>query len=86
MFLKFLIILILVCYVFYRVGGFLFKMLFLGATERYKYSTQDQEYKKPPRSARDSNLNIDYVPKKEKETDKPDRFQGGDYVDFEEVK
>jgi len=35
--------------------------------------------------AKDSNLDIDYIPK-DKKQNKTDNFKGGDYIDYEEVK
>lgn len=83
---KFLLIIILICYLIYRVGGFLFRMLFIGAQQQqqhrnqYQGSQQSSHTKKAP----GSNLNIDHIPHKDKKN--PRDFDGGEYVDFEEVK
>lgn len=81
--LKFLLILIIIFYLIYRVGGFLFRMLFLSAQQQRQHY-QGQAQQQAQRRAADSNLNIDYVPGEPKK-DKKD-FRGGDYVDYEEVK
>jgi len=39
----------------------------------------------PPRNAATGQIHVDYVPPKQKPTP-PKEFQGGEYVDFEEVK
>lgn len=84
--LKFLLILFLVGYVLYKVMGFAFKVLFYNAsraqgTQQKQTQYNSQHYAKKPA---DGNLNIDYVPKNASK-DKND-FQGGEYVDYEEVK
>lgn len=76
---KFLLIAILVIYSFYRVASFLFKFLF-GGFARDQYNSTQYRQKKAP----NSNLNVDRVPKTEAE--RKGDFQGGDYVDFEEIK
>ncbi|REE05832.1 DUF4834 family protein [Marinoscillum furvescens] len=85
--LKFLIIIGLIAYVFFKVGGALFRMFFLGASQQQRTQYQNQRYREQAhqsRKAPGSNVNIDYVPRKEEKSDKD--FQGGDYVDYEEVK
>ena len=73
---KFLLILFLICYALYRVGGFLFKIMSIGASQ-----AQQQKQQSTRRKAPQSNLNIDHMPKKHAKG-----YEGGDYVDFEEVK
>ena len=83
MFLKFILILILVAYLFVKVGGYLFGLLFRGAQEfdrGYHSGQQSPNGKKAP----NSNLNIDHIPQKDRNSKK--NFGGGEYVDFEEVK
>lgn len=79
---KILIILILVIYVFYKVAGFLFKLVFGSLrNDPGQFRSQNRQY---TRKAPGSNLNIDKVPQ-----DKPNKksgYKGGEYVDFEEVK
>jgi hypothetical protein len=49
-------------------------------------SRNDIEDKRTQRKrAKDSNLDIDYIPK-DKKQNKTDNFKGGDYIDYEEVK
>ncbi len=76
---KFLIIGILIIYSFYRVAAFLFKFMLGGFSKGQFDSTQYR-----PRKPRNSNLNVDRVPKGEAGRKKD--YGGGDYVDFEEVK
>jgi hypothetical protein len=76
---KFLLIVFFISYVIYKVGGFLFKILFIGAANAQQQKRQ--QYATPKRKAPRSNLHIDHVPSK---GDKG--YSGGDYVDYEEVK
>jgi hypothetical protein len=47
---------------------------------------QDIEDKRPNRKkAKGSNLDIDYIPE-DKNQSKSEKFKGGDYIDYEEVK
>lgn len=77
--LKFLLIAILIIYCFYRVAGFLFRFMLGGFGKGQFDSTQQQQRKAP-----NSNLNVDRIPRND--TDRKKDFEGGDYVDFEEVK
>jgi hypothetical protein len=95
--LKFLIIVILIGYLFYKVGGFIFRTIFSSVSQQYQ--EQQRYYQRQNgtsfngqgsgRKAPNSNLNIDYVPREEKnpgkKVDKNSEFRGGDYVDYEEV-
>ncbi|WP_421872726.1 DUF4834 family protein [Marinoscillum sp.] len=83
MFLKFILILILVAYLFVKVGGYLFGLLFRGAQE-FNRGYQAGDHQHHARKAPNSNLNIDHIPQKDKQSKK--NFGGGEYVDFEEVK
>lgn len=67
---KIILIAILFFYALYRVGGFLLKIVSLGA------SNQSDR-----RSPRDGNVHVDKNPNKDKK-----HFEGGEYVDYEEVK
>ncbi len=80
--LKFLLIAILVIYCFYRVAAFLFRFM-LGGYDRGQFNST-QYGRTQRRKAPNSNLNVDTIPgtKAGKKKD----FQGGDYVDFEELK
>jgi len=74
---KFLLILSVISYLIYKVGGFLFKILFIGATQSKRASNMRSGRKY---SAPDSNVYIEDIPKKS------EGFKGGDYIDYEEVK
>ena len=84
MFLKFIVILVLVAYLFVRVGGYLFGLLFRGAQEFNRGYNPAQQQRNHSKKAPNSNLNIDHIPQKDKKDTK--NFGGGEYVDFEEVK
>lgn len=82
--LKFLIILFLVGYVIFRMGGFIMRMLFSGLNQQRQGNFNSQSYRQPnKKKAPGSNLNIDHIPNNEKEGKK---YDDGEYVDFEEVK
>ncbi len=80
--LKFLTIFIIVCYVVYKVGGYLMRSLFISTSQQNQAPPHSQ---KKSRKVPDSDLNIDYVPHSEKKNRKKD-FDGGEYVDYEDVK
>ncbi|MDH5608149.1 MAG: hypothetical protein OEY56_01610 [Cyclobacteriaceae bacterium] len=69
-------------YLFVKVGQFLFRIFYLGATTQQR--EQHQAARQQQRKAKESNLNIDYVPGKN-EGKNQKGFTGGDYVDYEEV-
>lgn len=73
---KLLIFLFIFFFIIKKVGGFVFRTLF-GAAAQQQQRTQT-------RKPTDGNVHIDYAPKKDKKVTK--NFNGGDYVDFEEVK
>ena len=77
--LKFLAILFIVCYVTFKVGGLLMKMLNAAAGRDPRQQNANNRTKK----AGDGNVNIDYVPKDKKGGN---GYKGGEYVDYEEVK
>ena len=79
---KFLLILILLIYVFYKSAGFLFKIVFGNLrSDPGSFQQRQQHYSK---KAPNSNLNIDNVP--QHKTNNKSGFDGGEYVDYEEVK
>lgn len=61
------------------------KMLFSGFNGNQQGSFQQerrsQHYKKPS----DGNVNIEYMPDKDVDKKTGKRFQGGEYVDYEEM-
>lgn len=67
---KFLLIIILVFYAIYRIGGFFFRVFSAGyqghESGNHRSQGQTQEDRNPPKSK------------------KP--FEGGEYIDYEEVK
>ena len=78
---KFLLILFLIGYLFFKIGGFIFR-LFLGRTAKAAQERQYQQNNKG-RTTKDG-LNIDHVPnQKGKRTG--GNFKGGEYVDYEDV-
>ena len=79
--LKFLTIFFIVCYVIYKIGGYLFRNAFISANQQHQAPRHGQ---KKSRKVPNSNLNIDHVPSKSKNPSKD--FDGGEYVDYEDVK
>lgn len=85
--LKFILIFFLVLWLISRVGGFLIR-IFLGnlvkqnKSQTFTYTYRDNGSGKKPK---DGNVKIDFDPNK---TDNPKDtdYQGGEYVDYEEVK
>ncbi|MFT6867983.1 MAG: hypothetical protein ACJA08_002830 [Cyclobacteriaceae bacterium] len=79
--LKFLLIIFLISYVVYKLGGFLVRMLFINATQQQNHKNTSNT---TTRKRTSGNVNLDYVPEEGKKG-KTD-FKGGDYVEYEEVK
>ncbi len=84
--LKFLLLSILGFYIFMKIGGFVLRTFFgsLGSDRNQRHFTNAGQ--RPPKRyrPRDGNLNVDSMPdnkSKRKGTD----YQGGEYVDYEEV-
>jgi hypothetical protein len=50
------------------------------------HKKQTYSYHSQQKKAAGSNLNIDYIPGKNKSEENGKNFKGGDYVDFEEIK
>jgi hypothetical protein len=88
--LKFLLILFLIGYIIFKVSGFLFKTLFYKAYQQQQAQRAAGTGKRPQangyaRKPADGNVQIDHVPQPAtKEKTKPE-FDGGDYVDYEEL-
>ena len=80
--LKILIILVLIIYVFYKTAGFLFRLVF--GSLRQDPGRFQGEHKSYAKRAPGSNLNIDKVP--DKNARRGGSYEGGEYVDYEEVK
>lgn len=82
--LKFLIILILIGYLFYRVTSFIFSGFFRGFTREQSFGPNNTHTSRQSRRAPDSNLNIDTMPNEQ--SNKSGGYGGGEYVDYEEIK
>jgi len=80
---KLLLILFLISYIVYKVGGFIFKVLFSGFSEAQRQGNFNSQRKQTQkRKAPDSNLDIEHIPEKNK---KDPNLKDGDYIDYEEV-
>lgn len=84
---KFLLITFIVCYLIYKLGGYLLKFFFLSLGNKMQ-NPQNFGQARPNQESRRStngNVDIDYVPKMG--ADKEEKiFNGGEYVDYEEIK
>ena len=78
-----LLIIFLVGFIFFRILGFLFRIMLgnpsSGRNSGHQY--QNQNYKKPA----DGNVNIDYVPQTGKKDKPSGDLKAGEYVDYEEL-
>ena len=87
--LKFLIISFLVFFLIYKLLGFFFRMLIRGSASQYQQQQHQYKNSNQNRKPSDGNVNIDYIPedrsKKVKSKADPN-YQGGEYIDYEEVK
>jgi len=77
---KFLLIVFLVSYLLYKVGGFLFRMFFISLTQQQRTSANQKQTK----TSRNGNVDIQFANDQKKRSNKG--FEGGEYVDYEEVK
>ena len=78
---KFLLILFLIGYLFFKIAGFIFR-IFLGRTAK---AAQDRQYQQNSRSKTTKDgIHINNVPD-EKGKRSGGNFKGGEYVDYEEV-
>lgn len=78
---KIILIFILAVYFFFRVFGFVLRAVF-GSPRPQPGGFQQQKHSR----AREGDLFINNVPKTKTKRDRSEGFEGGDYVDFEEVK
>jgi flagellar basal body-associated protein FliL len=76
---KFLLIIFLIGYLVFKVGGFVFRMFFLSLSKQQRQPSQRQT-----KTAKGENVNIEYPTHESKTNSKG--FEGGEYVDFEELK
>ncbi|QSE98623.1 DUF4834 family protein [Fulvivirga lutea] len=77
---KFLLIIFILGYIFFKGLGFFIRMI-LGGSSMNQFGNQQQSSSQKPKNG---NVNVDYIPKDQKP--KKENFKGGEYVDFEEVK
>lgn len=79
--LKFLIIVVLLGYIFFKGLGFVIRLI-LGGSSVNQFGGQQQK-NQGQQKPKNGNVNVDYVPKDANNDQK--KFKGGEYVDFEEV-
>lgn len=80
---KVLLIVFAFFFLLFRVGGFFMKLLFGGMQAKQNQPFQKQSSQNKPKP-KDGNVHIEHVPDNLKKGDKG--FDGGDYIDYEEVK
>lgn len=80
--LKFVLIFFLVMYGIYKIGSFFVKTLFGGFRMNQNHQTRGRsQQKRYP----EGSIHVDKVPKKGKTSNKSS-FDGGEYVEYEEVR
>lgn len=84
MILKVLLVLFLVYFLVFRFFGMLLRpflaVLFTNQSQKYN---PNEQFRGEPRQSKEGELRIDHVPNKKK---KNKNFDGGEYIDYEEVK
>lgn len=85
--LKFLLFLVLFVYVMYKLSGFLNRFFGMIGGNRYNHQSfeRNRQYGGQRRRQSDGNVTVDYVPNG-KQHRRKNKGQGGEYVDYEEVK
>ncbi|SDK65498.1 protein of unknown function [Catalinimonas alkaloidigena] len=94
--LKTVILFLFFLYMFYVLSGYVVRMVARLTGQRPVDRSQAHTYQRtytrrgqtppPPQSRPEGDIRIDYIPDEARQRQKPDSFQGGDYVDYEEVK
>ena len=84
--LKILLLSILIFYIFMKVGGLVLRTLFgsLGSDRNQHQFTNAGQRPTKRHRPRDGNLNVDSMPDNKSKRKGKD-YQGGEYVDYEEV-
>lgn len=84
---KFLIITFIICYILFKVGGYLFKVLFWSLGNKQRQTFNNGHNRRSYQSKREGDINIEYIPKnKNGQAPKTKEFKGGEYVEYEDVK
>lgn len=81
--LKFLLIVLLIGFLFFKIFGLFFRVLLGGQTAPKSNHRSYQNHQSQSRRSADGNVNIDYVPNDSNKSQKA--FKGGEYVDYEEI-
>ncbi len=83
---KFLLILFIVFYLLWKVGGFLFRNILLKSFMKQQQANfqQGKQQQKQYRRPANGNVNVEFIPPES--TSKGKTFKGGEYVDYEEIK
>lgn len=84
---KVLLITFLIGYIFFKVGGFLFRIFLgrLGAKAAYNQSRQNYSQNTQQKKRTADGINIEFAPE-DKNKRSAKNFRGGEYVDYEEIK
>lgn len=90
--LKFILGAIIVIYLIRKVGGY-FLRLFLGKQveafqeqQKQQFSQFQQQQTRQQHQAREGEIHVDFVPNDKTSSNKSTNFDGGEYIDYEEVK
>lgn len=82
---KFLVISFLVFFIIYKLLGFFFRLLLRTGINHQQQQHQAHTRQSKAKRPSDGNVIVDYVPNNKKESaDKT--YNGGEYIDYEEVK
>jgi hypothetical protein len=79
--LKFIIILVFITYLFFKLGGFILKTVYMILGGGSAAPRQEKSYYRRPA---DGNVNVDYVPNSQQKGSNPSPGKG-EYVDYEEI-
>lgn len=80
---KFLLIIFLISYVVYKLGGMLMRVFFAKAFQ-HQHAYNQQQHQAHRRKSTSGNVHIDYVPDDKSKSE--GHMKGGEYVDYEDVK
>lgn len=81
---KFIIISLLLFFIIYKLIGFVFRIL-LGSNVQNRQQRYQSHARHNNKKPFDGNVNVDYIPR-DKKARPNSNFNGGEYVDYEEVK
>jgi hypothetical protein len=66
--------------------GFIFFLIYWFLILPFKPSVEKERQQPPRKKAKDGKINIDYIPDNGKRSSSSKGYDGGEYVDYEEIK